>query len=247
MPGFLVYALVGFCAQLVDGTAGMAYGLSCRTFLRAVTGLPAGLVSAIVHWAEAPVTLASGISHLSLGNVDRRLLVYLLLPGVVGGLCGTYWVVQIVSGMERLICWYLVLMGLVILWRALFPRHQGRRFPMAGVGPLALAGGFLDAAGGGGWGQVVATTLIAGGGDAKKIIGSVNAAEAGVTLVQAIAFFAIVGEIRAYLPVIAGLVTGGLLAAPFAAWCCTRVPTKPLLVGVGLLITGYNVYELLIV
>ena len=128
MPGFLVYALVGFCAQLVDGTAGMAYGLSCRTFLRAVTGLPAGLVSAIVHWAEAPVTLASGISHLSLGNVDRRLLVYLLLPGVVGGLCGAYWVVQIVSGIDIRIGWYLVLMGLVILCGLFFLVTRGDAF-----------------------------------------------------------------------------------------------------------------------
>ena len=168
MPGFLVYMVVGFCAQLVDGTAGMAYGLSCRTFLRAVTGLPAGLVSAVVHWAETPVTLASGVSHFALGNVDRRLFAYLVLPGVLGGLCGAYLVVRVAAGMERWICWYLILMGLVILVRAIFPIHSKRRFPIAGVGPLALAGGFLDAAGGGGWGQVVATTLIASGGDVKK-------------------------------------------------------------------------------
>jgi len=237
---FLLYVLIGFLAQLVDGTAGMAYGLSCRTFLKVFFGMPASIISAVVHWAEAPVSLVSGISHFSLGNVDRSLLLRLLLPGVLGGLCGVYLVVQIGSHFEHLISVYLLIMGLLILWRALRPSRPRHTVPKRFLIPLALIGGFLDASGGGGWGQIVGGTLLAGGNDAKKTIGSVNVAEAFVTLVEAVAFFAMLGEIKSYLPIIGGLVTGGILSAPLAAWCCMKVPTRPLLIAVGVLIILCN-------
>lgn len=241
MPEFFLYVLIGFLAQLVDGTAGMAYGLSCRTFLKAFTGLPAGLISAVVHWAEAPVSLISGIAHFSLGNVNRPLLLRLLLPGILGGLCGVCLVVYIDSAFERLISFYLLLMGGLILWRALRPARSRSMMHKTALIPLALLGGFLDAAGGGGWGQIVGGTLLASGNDAKKTIGSVNVAEAFVTLVEAVAFFAMIGEMKSYFLIIGGLITGGILSAPFAAWCCTKVPTRPLLAAVGALIILGNI------
>ncbi|MDO4733066.1 MAG: sulfite exporter TauE/SafE family protein [Bacillota bacterium] len=246
MPGFLFYVLIGFLAQLVDGTAGMGYGLSCRSFLRLFFPFPVDLLSAVVHWAELPVSLVSGISHLFLGNVDRSLLLRLLLPGVLGGLCGSLLLLQIGKEFENFISFYLLLMGLLVFFRAL--RSSGRPIPWfrKGLLPLALFGGFLDALGGGGWGQIVGGTLLAGGEEAKKSIGSVNLSEAFVTLTEAVVFFFMLGGVRSCLPVIFGLISGGILAAPLAAWCCIRVPVRPLLAAVGLLIVFSNLRPIFI-
>ena len=244
MPRFCAYVLIGFLAQLIDGTTGMAYGLSCRSFLKACSGLPPALISAVVHWAEAPVTLVSGLAHFSFGNVDRRLLFRLLLPGILGGLCGTYLVVRWGEYLEAIISFYLLLMGGLILWRALRPGRGQAQLPAGRLRFLALVGGFCDAAGGGGWGQIVATTLIAKGTDVKRTIGSVNIAESFVTLAEAISFLTMIDEIQNYLPVIGGLLTGGIIAAPVAAWCCMKVPVRPLLIAVAVIIILCNLSQL---
>ena len=82
---FFLFILIGFAAQIIDGTLGMAYGVSCRTFLKTVAGLPSALASAVVHVAEVPTTLASGLSHIKLKNVDKSLFLHLAIPGVIGG------------------------------------------------------------------------------------------------------------------------------------------------------------------
>ena len=87
-PRFVLFILIGFAAQIIDGTLGMAYGVSCRSFLKTVAGLPSALASAVVHVAEVPTTLASGLSHLRFRNVDKKLFFHLAIPGVVGGVLG---------------------------------------------------------------------------------------------------------------------------------------------------------------
>lgn len=95
-----LFILIGFAAQIIDGTLGMAYGVSCRTFLKTVAGLPTALASAVVHVAEVPTTLVSGLSHLRLRNVDRSLLWRLMLPGVVGGVLGAWFLTSIGDQLE---------------------------------------------------------------------------------------------------------------------------------------------------
>ncbi len=68
--------LVGLGAQLVDGALGMAYGLVSSSVLLAM-GLPPAQVSASIHAAEVFTSGASGVSHLVMGNVDRRLFLRL--------------------------------------------------------------------------------------------------------------------------------------------------------------------------
>lgn len=87
---FLLFIVIGFAAQIIDGTLGMAYGVSCRTFLKTVAGLPSALASAVVHVAEVPTTLASGLSHIKLKNVDKSLFFHLAIPGVIGGVAGAW-------------------------------------------------------------------------------------------------------------------------------------------------------------
>ena len=88
-PSLLPFILVGFAAQLVDGALGMAYGQISSTLLIA-HGRAAQLASAGVHTAETFTTAVSAISHVAHRNVDWRLFMRLVIPGVIGGVLGAY-------------------------------------------------------------------------------------------------------------------------------------------------------------
>jgi uncharacterized membrane protein YfcA len=237
MDQLLVFVAVGFMAQMIDGALGMAYGVSSTTFLLSL-GVPPAVASAGVHTAEVFTTLVSGVSHLRFGNVDTRLLKRLVIPGIIGGVIGAY-VLTSVPGkaIKPFVATYLLVMGIRIFWKAFNgvrrEKHYKRLFP------LGLAGGFLDAVGGGGWGPVVTSTLMANGHNPRFAIGSVNLSEFFVTLAEAIAFVALIGLVDWHILV--GLMVGGMLAAPLAAYACKRVPTKALMIVVGIVVTVLSV------
>lgn len=242
-PDFLLFVVIGFAAQLIDGAIGMAYGLASTTVLISM-GVPPATASASVHTAEIFTTAASAASHWKLKNVDRRLFRQLVVPGVIGGALGAYLLASVPGETIRpLVGIYLGLMGLVILWRA-FRRRYG---PEPGreakrVGLLGLAGGFLDAIGGGGWGPLVASSLVGQGERARLAIGSTNAAEFIVTVTISGTFVLTIG--LELWPIILGLVVGGVLAAPFAAYVTRALPDRPLMILVGVVITLLSVREL---
>lgn len=241
---FILFIIIGFAAQIIDGTLGMAYGVSCRTFLKTVAGLPSALASAVVHVAEVPTTLASGLSHIKLRNVDKSLFLHLAIPGVIGGVIGAWFLSSIGDALEPFIDAYLIVMGFVILRKALQKHHKERHIGK-GIYPLGLAGGFLDATGGGGWGPVVTSTMLAVGHDVKKTIGTVNTVEFFVTLAETTTFLVLLRDFTAYLQPVLGLIIGGVCAAPIAAWICKKIPVRPLLAIVGILIIVLNLYSLL--
>jgi uncharacterized membrane protein YfcA len=232
--------IVGFLAQLIDGTLGMAYGVTSNSFLLSLGFAPA-VASATVHTAEIFTTLASGLSHLKLGNVDKKLFVNLALPGSLTAVVGAYLLVNFPTGMVKdLVAVYLVLMGGVIILRA-FGRNVF--FRKVNVRLLAGIGGLIDAVGGGGWGPVVTSTLVANGEDPKRAIGSVNLSEFLVTITQSATFFMLLGFVKP--ETVIALLIGGVAAAPLAAYLCRKAPTKTLLVLVGLLIVILNFKTLL--
>lgn len=240
-PEFWMAVSVGFAAQAIDGALGMAYGISSTTFLLGTGASPAA-ASTAVHIAEVFTTGFSGAAHLKFGNVDKKLFWRLVLPGMIGGISGAY-VLTSIDGklMKPLISAYLLVMGLYILhkaWRGAKPK-QGN---LNHVGKLALAGGFVDATGGGGWGPVVTTTLVGRGNNPRTTIGTVNTAEFFIAIATA-GSFALMSEVS-HLPLIAGLVFGGLFAAPFAAWLCHKLSARVLLWIVGLLISLLSLYNL---
>lgn len=240
-PVFWTAAAVGFAAQVIDGALGMAYGISATSFLLASGHSPA-LASASVHIAEVFTTGLSGMAHARLGNVNKALFLRLLLPGTIGAVLGAVVITQLDGAMLKpFVSGYLVLMGLYLLWKA--SRRFRRRDSHPGhVGKLAFFGGFVDAAGGGGWGPVVNTTLLGAGGDPRTTIGSVNFAEFFLTLGSATAFALLVQE--STWPTVGGLVLGGLLAAPAAAWVVRRLRPRFLLASVGVLITSLSLFNL---
>jgi uncharacterized membrane protein YfcA len=232
---------VGFIAQAVDGALGMAYGITATSFLLA-TGTPPAVASAGVHIAEVFTTGVSGIAHIRLGNVCRQLFLRLLLPGAAGAALGA-WLVTTVDGarLAPLISLYLLAMGLYILGKVV-RRIALRRDEPRHVRKLALVGGFVDAAGGGGWGPVVTTTLVGSGRDPRTTIGTVNLAEFFLTFITAGVFTALVPVVP--WATVAGLVLGGLFAAPFAALMTRRLHTRTLLVLVGGLVVALSSFNL---
>ncbi|GLK90539.1 sulfite exporter TauE/SafE family protein [Pseudomonas turukhanskensis] len=241
-PLFWSAVAVGFFAQAIDGALGMAYGITATTFLLSAGASPAA-ASASVHIAEVFTTGLSGISHVKLGNVNKQLFLRLLIPGMIGAVLGAVIITQFDGKvLKPFISAYLLIMGLYILRKAF--KHVVQKREPKHIAKLALFGGFVDAAGGGGWGPVVTTTLIGSGSDPRTTIGSVNFAEFFLTIASATSFILLAGQPSTWL-LVAGLVFGGLFAAPFAALLCKKLHAKTLLMLIGSLITlisAYNIY-----
>lgn len=237
---FLMFVAIGLGAQLVDGALGMAFGLVSSSILLAM-GMPPAAVSASVHTAEVFTTGVSGAAHGMLGNVDRRLMLRLAVPGVAGGVIGAYALSRIDGAVIKpWIHAYLLVLALLILVRALgrrVPRREVRR-----VGVLGFVSGLLDAIGGGGWGPMATSTLLANGGEARTSIGTVSASEFAVTLAISITFLFSVG--LDHWRIIAGLLLGGVIAAPLAALLVRHVRERLVLLAVGLLVLGISVYQI---
>lgn len=232
-PRFWQAAVVGLIAQIVDGALGMAYGLTSTGFLLSI-GVPPAAASASVHLAEVFTTGFSGLSHWKLGNVNVGLFRRLVIPGVVGGVIGSY-ILTSVDG-KLLAPWisgYLLLMGVYILFNV-FRRIAIATEPPTYVAPLAALGGFIDAVGGGGWGPVVTSTLLGSGQEPRKTIGSVNAAEFFIAVATGFSL-AVMGGLTVWTT-IAGLIFGGMFAAPVAALLTRYAPARLLMAFVGVLI-----------
>jgi len=226
----LLFVAVGFVAQMIDGAIGMAYGVISSSVLLSL-GIPPATASACVHAAETLTTAASGASHWRLGNVDRNLLVRLAVPGMIGGAIGAYLLTALPGEkVKPFISAYLLLVGLFIVWRAVTTRVNEGAEPSR-VAPLGFVGGLLDSIGGGGWGPIVTSTLIGQGTTPRYAIGSVNLAEFFVTVTISATFLFTIG--LELWPIITGLIIGGVIAAPFAAYATKRLPDKVLMIIVG--------------
>jgi len=235
----LPFVGVGFAAQVVDGALGMAFGVLSNTLLISLGVAPAA-ASAGVHTVESFTTCVSGISHIAHRNVDWKLLARLTIPGMIGAGLGAYVLTHIDGATAKpFVLGYLTLIGLFLVWRGF--RYPPQHRPPRVIEPLGLAGGFLDAAGGGGWGPVVTGNLLVQGAEPRKTIGTVNTAEFLVTLTASITFVAALGW-AAFTVATLGLLIGGVLAAPLGAWLVKRIPAKPMLIAVGVLLTLTSLY-----
>jgi len=236
----LPFIAVGFGAQLIDGALGMAYGVISSSLLLTL-GVPPKAASAGVHAAETFTTAVSAVSHVLHRNVDWKLFWKLLVPGIIGGVSGAYFLSNIDGNVIRpFILAYLAFIGLWLLWRGLrYPTNQVQN-PRY-VAPLGLVGGFLDASGGGGWGPVVTSNLLIQGSSPRHTIGTVNTVEFFLTATISATFIANIG-FKAFTLTTAGLLIGGLIAAPFGGYLAKRVPARTLMAMVGVLLTITSLY-----
>jgi len=248
-PDFWLFAAVGFAAQLVDGALGMAYGVISTSVLLSFGVSPAN-ASASVHAAKVFTGAASGLSHILYRNVDWKLLALLSSGGVLGGVVGAY-VLTSVPGeaVKPYVVAWLFLMGLIILyraWRQTRPKVFSWRRPF----PLGLVGGFFDAIGGGGWGPVVTSSLMGAGADPRKAIGTTNTAEMFVAAATSAAFLAslVSGHwetegLAGLAWSLAGLIGGGVVAAPLAGWMTKVLPLRALTWIVGFVVVGLAIWQ----
>ncbi len=234
IPSFLMMTVTGFLAQMVDGSLGMGYGTISTTFLLAI-GVSPAIVSSRVHSARVFSSGVSGYSHHRFGNINRKLFRALVIPGVIGAILGatlayvgqkyTIWVRVPLS-------LYTLYLGYYIIQKAF--RRKKNHNKVKNVGWLASAGGFMDAFAGGGWGSLVTGTLISKRNNPRYVIGSVCLAEFFVVFASSITFFILLKTI--FFVDVAGLIIGGLIAAPIAARMVGKIPIKIMFMAVGSLV-----------
>lgn len=240
---FLFFILVGFVAQFIDGSLGMAYGVSANSLLLSL-GVSPVQSSASIHIAEMFTTGISGISHYNFGNVDVSLVKRLILPGVIGAVCGALLLTQLPTQTLKLfVSIYLLIMGGVILLKAYSRNHQSKKVTHRII-PLGFIGGFFDSAGGGGWGPIVASTLVSKGSVPRFAVGTVNAAEFFVAVASSITF--ILSIVTIEWTIVVGLAVGGAIAAPVAAYFSTKIPARLFMYLIGAIIIFLSLRTLLI-
>jgi uncharacterized protein len=236
----VILGIVGLIAQLVDGSLGMAYGVTSTTLLLAIAGLTPALASTAVHLSEVGTTLASGVSHWRFGNVDWAKIAWLAIPGGIGAFLGAVVLVSVISAeaAEPIVAIFLFLLGAYVLARFAFNRAtqvvQNLPIPRLFLAPLGLIAGFLDAAGGGGWGPISTPTLLSSGRmEPRKVVGTVDTSEFIVALCASIGFLISLSFAQVPWGVVGVLLGGGLIAAPIAAWIVRHLNARVLGTAVG--------------
>ena len=238
MRQLIVLGIVGLIAQLIDGSLGMAYGVTSTTLLLA-TGIAPATASAAVHFSEIGTSLVSGISHHRFGNVDWRTVLILAVPGFIGAFAGATFLAGLNGDAATpWISGILLALGVYVVWRFLAlggarPTFRGR--PGKGLlVPIGLVGGALDAIGGGGWGPVGTTTLLSSGRlEPRKVVGSIDTSEFVVAVGGSLGFLFALGSQGIEWSIAGALLVGGIIAAPFAAWLVKILPAKVLAIAAG--------------
>lgn len=245
MRKLVLLAIVGLLAQLVDGSLGMAYGVTTTTLLLAIGTNPAA-ASATVHLAEIGTTLASGASHWRFGNVDWGVVLKIGIPGAIGAFAGATFLSSLdTSTAKPVMAVILLALGLYVLGRftlkGLRTDRLGQPLRKRFLGPLGLFAGFVDATGGGGWGPVGTPALLASGRiEPRKTIGSIDTSEFLVSLAASVGFLLALGSQGIEATWVVALLLGGLIAAPIAAWFVRHIPPRILGSLVGGLIVLTN-------
>lgn len=250
MPALVLFVLTGTVAQFVNGSLGMGFGVTSNTVL-ITYGIAPAVASASIQMANVGTGIVSGLAHHRFGNVSWPLVVKLGLPGAVGGFTGAT-VLSSVKGDWIVPAVAVVLLGLgtVVLVRSArgdLVRRPGAQARTDGglrrrfLAPLGLLGGFLNAIGGGGWGPVTTPALMASGRvEPRHVIGSVSTAEVMVTLAATAGFLIGLSGNGLDVTLVLGMMAGGVVAAPFAAYVVGRVDPARLGVRVGTLLLVLN-------
>ena len=238
MRNLVLLGIVGLVAQLVDGSLGMAYGVTSSTMLLAVGVAPAA-ASAAVHFSEIGTTLVSGAAHWKFGNVDWRTVGILAVPGGVGAFFGA----TFLSGLDGDVAapWVALLLtglGVYVLYRFLRlggrrPQFKSRPSPLF-LAPMGVVAGVMDAIGGGGWGPVGTTSLLSSGRlEPRKVVGSMDTSEFVVAVGASAGFLVGLGSAGINFAWALALLAGGVIAAPIAAWIVRHLAPRVLGVAAG--------------
>jgi uncharacterized protein len=229
--------LVGFSAEIVAGSMGMGYGVICTTILL-ILNVPPPVISASIHSAESFTSAAGSISHWQLGNINKKLVKALAIPAIIGAIIGalalTYVGERYAKATKPFIAVYSMYLGIRILQNAFAKKEQYAKKKKTNITVLGLIGGFIDSFGGGGWGPLVTGTFIKNGHTPRYVIGSSTFAKCILTVASAITFIFTIGI--HHWNIVAGLLIGGIITAPFSAMLTAKLPTKKMFVAVGIVV-----------
>ena len=250
MSELLVVALAGFAASLVDGALGMGFGPTSATILLS-TGISPAATSTMVNLAKVATGMAAGASHWRFGNIDRRLVLHLAIPGACGAVIGAT-ILASVDGdrLRPFLAVMLLAVGVRILLRfsrPLPPAPEAKAHVDQPARDLALCG----AAGGvtnglvGAWGPVVTPFLLHRGVPPRIAIGSVNTAEVAVAVTASGALLTSMGGAGVQVAMVLAMLAGGTVAAPLAALVVRLIPARLLGVAVAALLLLTQARELL--
>jgi uncharacterized protein len=250
MSQFWSFALVGFLAQLIDGTLGMGFGIISSSVLLA-QGIPPALASASVNAAKLPTTFTAALSHFYNNNHTPSLLFALCIFGSIGGFCGAMLLTSLKGKiLFHLINAYLLGIGGLIIYRGfrnILPHHMPKWFAKF----VGFGGGLVEGIGGS-WGPIVTTGLLGAGVESRFAIGSTNIAEFAVSLAVFLSFvFAFfIGHWQGgadwhtvFMPVL-GLVLGGLPAALAGGYLSKIAPRRELTIVVGMLAMAIGTFRI---
>ncbi|MBU1373797.1 MAG: TSUP family transporter [Bacteroidetes bacterium] len=237
-PQFYWFLGAGFIFAMIDGAIGMSYGVTSTTFSLSM-GIPPASASTAVHISEIFSNGIAGWMHYRMGNINKKLLKLLLIPGIIGAVLGAF----LLSSLEEyaqytkpLISVYTLILGIVILRKSgvLKLKKKTSTTKIKRIGTLGFTGGFIDAVGGGGWGSIVLSSLIAGGRNARYSLGTVKLSRFFIALMSSLTFVTMLDGLRWYA--VAGLVLGSAVASPIAARVSNRISAKTIMVSVGVIV-----------
>ncbi len=251
MRRLVLLALIGLVAQLVDGSLGMAYGVTSSSLLL-MFGIAPAVVSASVHMAEVVTTAASGVSHIRFGNVDKQVVYKLIIPGSIGAFLGACFLGSIPGDIIKpYVSIFLLLLGVFVIYRFLFKFNPAQQLSKKTMSkkhflPLGFIAGFFDATGGGGWGPIATPVLLTSNKmEPRKVIGSVDTSEFAIAVSSTLGFLITLGWSQIHIQWVIALIIGGVIAAPIAAWLVKIIPTNLLGTLVGGIIIITNIRTLL--
>ncbi|PKF86530.1 hypothetical protein CW306_20450 [Bacillus sp. BA3] len=251
MRKLIIFAFIGFLAQLIDGSLGMAYGVTSTSMLLTF-GIAPAVASASVHLSEVVTTAASGISHMKFGNVDRQALYKLIIPGSIGAFAGACFLSNLPGDLIKpYISIFLLILGVYVLFRFLKTSKTKSEKKSINLSrkksiTLGLIAGFADATGGGGWGPITTPVLLSQDGvPARKVVGTVDTSEFAIAVSATLGFLIALGWQEVNWFWVTSLMVGGIIAAPIAAWIVTKLPSYLLGVLVGGFIILTNARTLL--
>lgn len=229
--------LVGFTAEIVAGSMGMGYGVICTTILL-ILNVPPTIISASIHSAESFTSAAGSISHWQLGNINKKLAKALAIPAIIGAVAGALLLSYVGERYAKItkpfIALYTMYLGIRILQNAFTKRDSNSKKKNVNITALGLIGGFIDSVGGGGWGPLVTGTFIKNGHTPRYVIGSSTFAKCILTVASAITFIFTIGI--HHWNIVAGLLIGGIVTAPFSAMLTSKLPTKKMFIAVGIVV-----------
>lgn len=249
MPELLLFFVAGFAAALVDGALGMGFGPTSSSILLG-TGASPAVVGATVNLAKVATGLSGAIAHLRFSNIDRRLVLQLAIPGGVGAAIGATVLARVDGDQLKPILALLLLAvaaRILIRFSRPLPATRGSRSDIeVGTRPTAAVATIGGVTNGlvGAWGPVVTPYLLHHGVAPRFAVGSVNTAEVAVAVVASGSLVASVGAGAISVGTVVGILLGGVVAAPVAAWSIQHLPARVLGIAVAGLLFVTNLREL---